>query len=67
MLLEAESAWAELERLLEAARCRLLAGGRLAGHDQERSRELLEQAAAETERLGVAHLAARARELAEAA
>src|SRR5918999_1022694 len=32
LLLEAESAWAELERPLEAARCRLLAGGKLARH-----------------------------------
>jgi class 3 adenylate cyclase/tetratricopeptide (TPR) repeat protein len=67
LLLEAEAAWAELERPLEAARCRLLAGRALAGHDAERSRELLEGAAAESERLGVAHLAQRARELAAAA
>jgi tetratricopeptide (TPR) repeat protein len=67
LLLQAEAAWAELERPLEAARCRLLAGSALAGHDPERSRELLETAAAESERLGVAHLAERARELAAAA
>ena len=63
-LAEAERAWSELERPLEAARCRLLAGQRLASIDLERSRELLEQAAVETERLGVPHLAARARGLA---
>jgi tetratricopeptide (TPR) repeat protein len=61
---QAERAWTELDRPLEAARCRLLAGQRLAGHAPERSRELLEQAADETERLGVPHLAARARSLA---
>ena len=66
MLAEAESAWSALERPLEAARCRLLAGQALAGHDPERSRELLEQAATESERLGVPHLAARARALAAA-
>jgi class 3 adenylate cyclase/tetratricopeptide (TPR) repeat protein len=67
LLLAAEAAWAELERPLEANRCRLLAGRGLAGHDAERSRELLEEAAAEFERLGVAHLAARATELAATA
>jgi class 3 adenylate cyclase/tetratricopeptide (TPR) repeat protein len=66
MLAEAEQAWAALERPLEAARCVLLAGQALAGHDPERSRELLEEAAAESERLGVPHLAARARALAAA-
>src|ERR687895_727444 len=67
LLLEAEATWAELERPLEATRCRLLAGRALAGHDAGRSRELLEGAAAESEQLGVAHLAQRARELAAAA
>ncbi|HEX2232098.1 MAG TPA: adenylate/guanylate cyclase domain-containing protein [Thermoleophilaceae bacterium] len=67
LLLEAEAAWAELERPLEATRCRLLAGRALAGHDAQRSRELLEGAAAESERLGVAHLAEHARELAATA
>jgi tetratricopeptide (TPR) repeat protein len=63
-LADAERAWSELERPLEAARCRLLAGQRLASFDPQRSRELLEQAAVESERLGVPHLAARARSLA---
>ena len=63
VLAAAETAWASLERPLEAARCRLLAGFRLRGHDLERSRRLLGDAAAESERLGVAHLAERARGL----
>jgi class 3 adenylate cyclase/tetratricopeptide (TPR) repeat protein len=64
LLDEAERAWKDLERPLEAARCTLLAGQVLAGHDPQRSRELLERAAAETDRLGVPHLAERARSLA---
>jgi tetratricopeptide (TPR) repeat protein len=63
LLEEAESAWQELDRPLEAARCRLLAGQLLREHDPERSRELLETAAEATERLGVPHLSERAREL----
>ena len=42
LLAEAEEAWRELDRPLEAARCRLLAGQVLRGHDDERARELLE-------------------------
>ena len=61
LLAEAEQAWAALERPLEAAHCRMLAGQGLAGQDPERSGELLEQAATELERLGVPHLAERAR------
>jgi tetratricopeptide (TPR) repeat protein len=64
LLDDAAKAWLELERPLEAARCHLLAGQRLATVEPERSRELLEAAAVETERLGVPHLAAKARELA---
>ena len=64
LLEEAELAWVGLERPLEAARCRLLAGQLLTTVDPERSRALLEQAATESERLGVPHLAARARSLA---
>jgi class 3 adenylate cyclase/tetratricopeptide (TPR) repeat protein len=67
LLLEAEEAWAALDRPLEAARCRLGAGQVLRDADPERSRVLLEEAAEECERLGVPHLAARARELAGAA
>jgi hypothetical protein len=62
LLGEAESAWAELDRPLEANRARLLAGQLLLAHDGERGRELLESAAAESERLGVPHLAALARQ-----
>ena len=61
LLAEAEQAWRALERPLEAARSRLLAGQVLAGHDPERARELLEEAAGESERLGVSHLAQKAR------
>jgi tetratricopeptide (TPR) repeat protein len=74
MLGEAELAWDELERPLEAARCRLLAGQKLAGllgtgsapADPERARELLEAAAELIEELGVPHLAEKARTLAAA-
>jgi class 3 adenylate cyclase/tetratricopeptide (TPR) repeat protein len=66
LLLEAETAWSELDRPLEAARCRLLAGRALSASNPTRARELLEEAAAETERLGVTHLAEHARELAAA-
>jgi hypothetical protein len=45
-------------------RSRLLAGQVLAESDPERSRELLDEAAEETARLGVPHLAERARALA---
>jgi class 3 adenylate cyclase len=62
LLGEAERAWAELDRPLEANRARLLAGQLLLAHDGERGRELLESAAAESERLGVRHLATLARQ-----
>jgi class 3 adenylate cyclase/tetratricopeptide (TPR) repeat protein len=61
LLTEAEAAWAVLDRPLESNRARLLAGQLLLAHDGERGRELLESAAAESERLGVPHLAAQAR------
>jgi class 3 adenylate cyclase/tetratricopeptide (TPR) repeat protein len=64
LLEEAETAWEDLDRPLEAARCRLLAGQMLVGSDPDRSRVLLESAAQASERLGVPHLSARARELA---
>ena len=63
LLADAATAWQELDRPLEAARCRLLAGQRLVASNPERARELLETAAAETEALGVPHLAQRARAL----
>ena len=67
LLAEAEEAWRALDRPLEAARARLLAGQVLLGHDDERARELLEGAATESERLGVAHLAEKARSAAATA
>ncbi len=63
LLSEAEDVWTELERPLEAARCRLMAGFRLRDHDPDRANALLEGAAAECERLGVDHLAENARAL----
>jgi hypothetical protein len=64
MLAEAARAWQALDRPLEAARSRLLAGRILLPADPERGREHLDAAAAEIERLGVPHLAERARALA---
>ncbi|MGH2803808.1 MAG: tetratricopeptide repeat protein, partial [Thermoleophilaceae bacterium] len=64
LLHEAARAWTELDRPLEAARSRLLAGQALGRVNPEEGRRLLEQAADEVERLGVRHLAERARALA---
>jgi class 3 adenylate cyclase/tetratricopeptide (TPR) repeat protein len=64
LLAEAEEAWRALDRPLEATRARLMAGQLLLGHDDERARSLLEQAAEQSDELGVAHLADRARALA---
>jgi class 3 adenylate cyclase/tetratricopeptide (TPR) repeat protein len=64
LLNEAAEAWGELERPLEAARSRLLAGQLLVRVEPERGRELLGKAAEEIERLGVMHLSRRARSLA---
>jgi adenylate cyclase len=61
----ARGAWQRLQRPLEAARCELLLGQRLLEHDPAAGAASLECAAAEYAELGVAHLAARARELAE--
>jgi hypothetical protein len=63
LLAQAAEAWAELDRPLEAARSRLLAGQVLAPLDAERSRTILVEAAEEIEGLGVLHLAERARAL----
>ena len=58
LLAEAEDAWTELERPLEAARCRLLAGFRLRDADPRARRRAAGRARrTECERLGVAHLA----------
>ena len=64
LLSQAAVAWTELDRPLEAARSRLLAGQQLLGAYPERGRELLDEAAVESERLGVPHLSRRARALA---
>ena len=61
LLAQAEAAWTTLDRPLEATRARLLAGQILLPREPGRARELLEEAAAESERLGVPHLAVRAR------
>jgi class 3 adenylate cyclase/tetratricopeptide (TPR) repeat protein len=60
----ARAAWQRLQRPLEAARCELLLGQRLLEHDRAAGVASLECAAGEYDELGVAHLAARARELA---
>jgi class 3 adenylate cyclase/tetratricopeptide (TPR) repeat protein len=57
---EARSRWSELGRPLDAARCLLIAGSRPGAPEDG---EPLERSASEYERLGVAGLAARAREL----
>jgi class 3 adenylate cyclase/tetratricopeptide (TPR) repeat protein len=67
LLTEAEETWRKLDRPLEATRARLLAGQVLLGYDNERAVELLAQAAAQSEELGVAHLAEKARAAAEGA
>ena len=64
LLDEAARAWQALDRPLEAARSRLLAGRVLITVDVERGLELLDAAAVEIDRLGVPHLAERARALA---
>jgi hypothetical protein len=66
LLAEAEEAWSALDRPLEATRARLLAGQVLLGHDDTRACQLLEEAAEESERLGVSHLAEKARRAASA-
>jgi class 3 adenylate cyclase/predicted ATPase len=64
LLAEAAAAWSELDRPLEAARSRLLAGQVLVPADPDAGRALLTEAADEIERLGVHHLSERARALA---
>ncbi len=59
----ARVAWERLGRPLDAARCEMLLGMRALGHDRARGEAALADAAAAYERLGVGHLAARAREL----
>jgi hypothetical protein len=63
-LASAREAWQALHRPLDAARCELLRGQRLLEHDHQEALESLNRAAAEYDKLGVAHLARRAREIA---
>ena len=63
LLREGQAAWERLGRPLDAARCELLLGQRSRGHDAALAGEALAGAAATYERLGVGHLAARARDL----
>ncbi len=63
-LKRAREAWQSLRRPLEAARCELLLGQRLLEQDRDAAVVSLRRAASEYDKLGVAHLAARARELA---
>jgi class 3 adenylate cyclase/tetratricopeptide (TPR) repeat protein len=63
LLREGCAAWEQLGRPLDAARCELLLGERLREHDPAAASEALAAAAAAYERLGVNHLAARARDL----
>jgi class 3 adenylate cyclase/predicted ATPase len=65
LLKEAAEAWAELDRPLEAARSRLLAGQTMVEVDLAEGRRMLGVAAEEIERLGVSHLSERARALAK--
>ena len=61
---DAAERWASLGRVLDAARCELLAGHALREVDPEAAGAALEEARAAFERLGVVHLAERARALA---
>jgi tetratricopeptide (TPR) repeat protein len=57
------AAWEQLGRPLDAARCGLLLGERLRERDPAAAEAMLAAARAEYERLGVKHLAERARQL----
>jgi hypothetical protein len=65
LLVQARTAWETLGRRLEVARCELLLGVRLRDHDAAGSAAAFSHAAATYDELGVAHLASRARELAD--
>jgi class 3 adenylate cyclase/tetratricopeptide (TPR) repeat protein len=65
LLNEAAATWTELDRPLEAARSRLLAGQTMMELNAAEGRRLLGEAAEEIERLGVSHLSERARALAK--
>ena len=63
-LREAAQRWKSLGRVLDAARCELLAGRALREVDAEEACAALDDARASYETLGVVHLAERARALA---
>ncbi len=63
---QARLGWGRLGRPLEQASCEMWIGRRLLSDEPERAGEALRSAAASFDRLGVAHLAARSRELAPA-
>ncbi|HMD57163.1 MAG TPA: adenylate/guanylate cyclase domain-containing protein [Solirubrobacteraceae bacterium] len=63
VLSDARAAWERLGRPLDAARCQLLLGQRAREADPSAAEEALDAAAGAYDRLGVEHLAARAREL----
>jgi hypothetical protein len=62
-LTEAQAAWLELGRPLDAARCEYLRGRLLRESDPDESRRALEAAASAAEEYGVGHLASLARDL----
>jgi class 3 adenylate cyclase/tetratricopeptide (TPR) repeat protein len=62
-LTEAQAAWLELGRPLDAARCEYLRGRLLRELDPDESRRALEAAASAAEEYGVGHLASLARDL----
>jgi class 3 adenylate cyclase/tetratricopeptide (TPR) repeat protein len=66
LLDRAAAAWLEIGRPLDAARCRLALGKRLAKCGDQRAREVLEGVGAELGELGVPHLAAVARDAVKA-
>jgi class 3 adenylate cyclase/tetratricopeptide (TPR) repeat protein len=63
LLAQARAAWTQLGRPLDSARCELLLGQRAQAADPAAGGDALAAAAAAYKRLGVEHLAARAREL----
>jgi class 3 adenylate cyclase/tetratricopeptide (TPR) repeat protein len=67
VLERAAAAWSDIGRPLDAARCRLALGKRLAKCGDPRTREMLEHVSAEFDELGVPHLAAVARDAVETA
>jgi class 3 adenylate cyclase/predicted ATPase len=62
-LTDAQAAWLELGRPLDAARCEYLRGRLLRDSDPEEARRALEAAASAAEEYGVGHLASLARDL----